>query len=89
MIGFYSYIRAINNCTRETLEIGAEYAKKFREGSVDIDTYRAEMFDKIHGVALKNAFGNSELYDTLDSDFVKPAYKYLEKTLEAYTDSED
>lgn len=84
MIGFYSYIRALNNCTRETLEAGAEYAQKFRDNAITTDQYRTEMFEKIHSIAVKNAHGNEELYNHLDSDFAKPAFKYLDRTVQEY-----
>lgn len=87
MVGFYSYIRALNNCTRETLEVGAEYAKKFRENTITTAQYRTEMFEKIHAIAVKNAHGDEELYRHLDSDYATPAFKYLDKTIAEYAES--
>lgn len=88
MVGFFKYVRILNNCNNEVLKAGQEYDEKFKSNSITTDVYRAEMLGKIITIAETAAEGNEELSKKLEDNWVNPLSEYLKETVNDFKEQQ-
>lgn len=87
MPGFFSYMKAIKNCAKELLDVGRDYAVRFKAGDMDSKEYENDMVGKIYEITNKYANGDEELEKHLRQHFADKAVQSLKDGIKAYEEN--
>lgn len=87
MAGFFSMLKALNNCANDLLDVGKEYALKFKNGEITAEEYESAMVGKIYEVTNRYANNDEELEKHLKHHFADAAVDFLKTGIQLYTDS--
>jgi len=84
MPGFFATMKAINRITDKLLEIGKDYAAKFKAGEMSAQEYESEMVGKIYEITNMYSNGDEDLEKYLRNQFADNAVKFLKEGINNY-----